>query len=115
MRGAGRQSSCPRRDTPRPALPETALQVAESIGHHDSRNSGEPVVVTDRCHLVFLAAFAFLASMVDALAPLVLQPHHRFLIDDQRLDELMRHTGPWDVDAYRQHARRAPLQIEDVL
>ena len=37
------------------------------------------------------------------------------LIDDQRLDELVRRSGARHIDAHRQHASRAPLQVDHVL
>ena len=49
------------------------------------------------------------------LAPLVPQSHRGLLINHQRLDELMRHARPRDVDPHGQHARRAALQIDHVL
>src|SRR4029078_9574004 len=50
-----------------------------------------------------------------ALSGCVSKLDRRRLIDDQRLDELMRRARARDVDAHGEHATRAALQLHDVL
>src|SRR5260221_10380560 len=51
-------------------------------------------------------------TLARRLSPLVAERHGRLLIDDQRLHELVRRAGARHVDADRQDARGAALQID---